>query len=207
MLNQLNNHYPVRYTVLGLCAFGLALALFSLVAFGVGWLALLCFRAAGTGGVRHAPVAPPAQLPGHRAPALPAGVHPPRDPPVLHRKRQRGGAVLAPAALAGLPARQGRPDKRPFGTQLDVAQQGYEWINHSLQPTGWRRTISASGPSATSGCTQPYDASVFNISAMSFGALSANAILALNAGAKKGGFAHDTGEGSISNTTACTAAT
>jgi len=45
MLNQLNNHYPVRYTVLGLCAFGLALALFSLVAFGVGWLALLCFGA------------------------------------------------------------------------------------------------------------------------------------------------------------------
>ncbi len=47
-------------------------------------------------------------------------------------------------------------------------------------------------------CTQPYSASIFNISAMSFGALSGNAILALNGGAKKGGFAHDTGEGSIS---------
>jgi glutamate synthase domain-containing protein 2 len=51
---------------------------------------------------------------------------------------------------------------------------------------------------AASGCTQPYAMSVFNISAMSFGSLSANAILALNQGAKRGGFAHDTGEGSIS---------
>src|SRR6218665_382365 len=91
---------------------------------------------------------------------------------------------------------KGDPDKRPFGTQLDVAAQGYEWINHSLAPTtlashDFRITI---GP----GRAQPYSASVFNISAMSFGALSANAILALNAGARRGGFAHDTGEGSIS---------
>ncbi|MEO8296471.1 MAG: FMN-binding glutamate synthase family protein [Burkholderiales bacterium] len=88
------------------------------------------------------------------------------------------------------------PDKRPFGTQLDVQALGYEWINHSLSPTtlasaDFRTTIGA-------GRAQPYSASVFNISAMSFGALSANAILALNGGAKKGGFAHDTGEGSIS---------
>ena len=91
---------------------------------------------------------------------------------------------------------KGEPDKRPFGTQLDVGAKGYEWINHSIAPSriashDFRITI---GPDTA----QPYQASVFNISAMSFGALSANAILALNAGAKKGGFAHDTGEGSIS---------
>lgn len=93
---------------------------------------------------------------------------------------------------------KGDPDKRPFGTQLDQRAAGYEWINHSLLPTeiatlDFRVTVG-SAPS----CTQPYSASVLNISAMSFGALSANAILALNGGAKKGGFAHDTGEGSIS---------
>ncbi len=91
---------------------------------------------------------------------------------------------------------KGEPDNRPFGTQLDVTRQGYEWINHSMFPTvlpssDFRVTI---GPTAT----QPYDCSIFNISAMSFGSLSANAILALNKGAKLGGFAHDTGEGSIS---------
>ena len=91
---------------------------------------------------------------------------------------------------------KGESDKRPFGTQLDVGAKGYEWINHSMAPThiashDFRITVGAD-------CAQPYEASVFNISAMSFGALSANAIRALNAGARKGGFAHDTGEGSIS---------
>jgi glutamate synthase domain-containing protein 2 len=94
---------------------------------------------------------------------------------------------------------KGESDKRPFGTQKDVGATGYEWISHSLVPShvaseDFRVTIGAGGSS----CTQPYNASIFNISAMSFGALSANAILALNAGAKRGGFAHDTGEGSIS---------
>ena len=91
---------------------------------------------------------------------------------------------------------KGEPDKRPFGTQMNVGAIGYEWINHSLAPStlashDFRVVIGE-------GRAQPYDASIFNISAMSFGALSANAVLALNAGAKKGGFAHDTGEGSIS---------
>jgi glutamate synthase domain-containing protein 2 len=94
---------------------------------------------------------------------------------------------------------KGESDKRPFGTQRDVMATGYEWISHSMVPTevpseDFRVVIGAGGSS----CTQPYSASVFNISAMSFGALSANAILALNAGARKGRFAHDTGEGSIS---------
>jgi glutamate synthase domain-containing protein 2 len=87
-------------------------------------------------------------------------------------------------------------DKRPFGTQLDVYAAGYEWVNHSIQPAkvphhDFRIVIGA-------GRAQPYSASIFNISAMSFGALSANAIRALNKGAKMGNFMHDTGEGSIS---------
>jgi len=102
---------------------------------------------------------------------------------------------------------KGEPDNRPFGTQLNVTLAGYEWINHSMQPTqlashDFRIVIggASDGAAATAAhlCTQPYSSSVFNISAMSFGALSANAILALNQGAKLGGFAHDTGEGSIS---------
>ena len=88
------------------------------------------------------------------------------------------------------------PDKRPFGTQLDVYAPGYEWINHSISPC----TVPSADFRLTIGehTRQPYSASVFNISAMSFGALSANAIRALNLGAKTGNFAHDTGEGSIS---------
>ncbi len=94
---------------------------------------------------------------------------------------------------------KGAPDKRPFGTQKDVTAEGYEWLSHSVAPTtvpshDFRVTIGGGGTS----CTQPYSASIFNISAMSFGALSANAILALNSGAARGGFAHDTGEGSVS---------
>lgn len=87
-------------------------------------------------------------------------------------------------------------DVRPFGTQQDVYGHDYEWINHSMAPTphiehDFRIEIGA-------GTAHPYSASVFNISAMSFGSLSANAIRALNRGAKLGGFYHDTGEGSIS---------
>ena len=99
---------------------------------------------------------------------------------------------------------KGDPDNRPFGTHLDVSLLGYEWINHSMRPTrlaghDFRVQIGdTGGPAHTHPCTQPYSASVFNISAMSFGALSANAIQALNRGAKLGDFAHDTGEGSIS---------
>jgi glutamate synthase domain-containing protein 2 len=88
-------------------------------------------------------------------------------------------------------------DKRPFGTQLPVYSDGFEWMLHSLAPHPHAREpyrVTIGGPA----CTQPYSASVLNISAMSFGALSANAIRALNGGAKIGGFAHDTGEGGFS---------
>ena len=88
-------------------------------------------------------------------------------------------------------------DKRPFGTQENVYTDGYEWMHHSVAPKPHateKFRITIGGPE----CTKPYSASVFNISAMSFGALSPNAVRALNAGAKKGGFAHDTGEGGVS---------
>jgi glutamate synthase domain-containing protein 2 len=86
---------------------------------------------------------------------------------------------------------------RPFGTQLDVYAQGYEWLRHSIAPAPVAKDVfraSVGGPD----CAKPYSISVFNISAMSFGSLSANAIRALNRGAKLGGFAHDTGEGGYS---------
>ena len=88
-------------------------------------------------------------------------------------------------------------DKRPFGTQNDVYASGYEWLHHSMAPKLAAKEpfrIQIGGPD----CTKPYSASILNISAMSFGALSPNAIRALNTGARKGGFAHDTGEGGYS---------
>jgi glutamate synthase domain-containing protein 2 len=93
---------------------------------------------------------------------------------------------------------KGLAGERPFGTLLDVYRDGYEFIGHSsvpvqaADPETFR--IQIGGPA----CAKPYCGSVYNISAMSFGSLSANAIRALNAGAKRGGFSHDTGEGSIS---------
>ncbi|MEP5631629.1 MAG: FMN-binding glutamate synthase family protein [Tateyamaria sp.] len=92
---------------------------------------------------------------------------------------------------------KGVEDKRPFGTQKRVYDSGYEWITHSIAPkhiADHDFRVHIGGPD----CKHPYDASIYNISAMSFGSLSGNAILALNKGAQKGGFAHDTGEGSIS---------
>lgn len=88
------------------------------------------------------------------------------------------------------------PDAQAFGTSLAIKEAGHEWMGHSMAPTvlpthDFRVTI---GPNRA----QPYSASLFNISAMSFGALSANAIRALNLGARQGNFAHDTGEGSLS---------
>lgn len=87
-------------------------------------------------------------------------------------------------------------DKRPFGSLLHMYEEGFEWMNHSLAPT--RLTDSDFRVVIGKRCEKPYSASVFNISAMSFGSLSANAILSLNTGARMGGFYHDTGEGSIS---------
>lgn len=86
----------------------------------------------------------------------------------------------------------------PFGTLIDTYRTGYEWIGHSLSAIDKSQVsdlrVTVGGPD----CRQPYSASILNISAMSFGALSRNAILALNHGAGQGGFAHNTGEGGLS---------
>lgn len=88
-------------------------------------------------------------------------------------------------------------ETHPFGTELNVEAENYKWMKHSIYPT----PILTEVPRETIGgkeCKHPYSASIFNISAMSFGALSKNAVMALNLGAKAGNFFHDTGEGGIS---------
>jgi glutamate synthase domain-containing protein 2 len=90
-------------------------------------------------------------------------------------------------------------DTTPFGTQLNVYEVGYEWLNHSITPLPHNKVdhnprVLVGGPD----CKQPYSASIYNVSAMSYGSLSKNAIMALNGGAKIGGFAHNTGEGGLS---------
>lgn len=88
-------------------------------------------------------------------------------------------------------------DTLPFGTQRNVYSEGYEWISHSLAPKhvdAKALRVVVGGPQ----CRQPYSAALFNISAMSYGALSKNAVQALNGGAQLGGFYHNTGEGGLS---------
>ncbi len=92
---------------------------------------------------------------------------------------------------------KGALETLPFGTQLDVHAEHYEWVNHSIVPKKLEMKdvrVTVGGPD----CKQPYSACVLNISAMSYGALSSAAVSALNLGAKKGGFFHNTGEGGIS---------
>ncbi len=90
-------------------------------------------------------------------------------------------------------------DTTPFGTQMDVYESGYEWMDHSIYAIN---LIDVAHDSRVlvggQDCTQPYEASILNISAMSFGSLSENAVLAMNKGAKIGGFAQNTGEGGLS---------
>ena len=90
-------------------------------------------------------------------------------------------------------------DTEPFGTQLNVYGEGYQWMNHSIAALDPHeieqdQRLIVGGPD----CIQPYSSSVLNISAMSFGSLSAHAVMAMNGGAAIGGFAHNTGEGGIS---------
>ncbi len=198
-LLTLNRYFPIRYTAWLLCAVGLLLCTFTWVAFGTGGLLALVFALLLGLGLRDVLQTRHSIL---------------RNYPVIGhlrfllefiRPEMRQYFIESDTEAAPFSRQQrslvyqrskGAQDKRPFGTQMDVGATGYEWINHSLVPTelpthDFRVTIGAQRE-------QPYSASVFNISAMSFGALSANAILALNAGAQRGGFAHDTGEGSIS---------
>jgi glutamate synthase domain-containing protein 2 len=201
-LDKLDRHFPVRYGPWLTCVAGTLLFGFTWVAFGtLGPLALLCLFGAllGLRDVRQSRHAVIRNYPviGHIRYLL-EFIRPEirqyfieSDREAVPFSRQQRSIVYQRA--------KGEGDKRPFGTQLDVHETGYEWINHSMAPTKLATHDFRVGiGSADNGCTQPYDASIFNISAMSFGALSANAILALNGGAKKGRFAHDTGEGSIS---------
>jgi glutamate synthase domain-containing protein 2 len=92
---------------------------------------------------------------------------------------------------------KGQVDTLPFGTRRDVYETGHTWVNHSLDPVHPKKgadRITIGG----SACTQKYSSSVLNVAAMSYGALSRNAIAALNGGANRGDFAHNTGEGAIS---------
>ncbi len=92
---------------------------------------------------------------------------------------------------------KGIKDEQAYGTERDVMEPGYEWLLqsiHSFDPPKQVPTVRIGGPD----CTRPYDIALLNVSAMSFGALSAAALTALNQGAAKGGFAHDTGEGGLS---------
>ena len=201
-LHRLDRLFPVRYTVWGLTGIGtLAFALAWLLLDMSGAPALLCLFLLALGWRdthqrRHA-VLRNYPIIGHLRFLL-EFIRPEMrqyfiesDSEAAPFSRQQRSLIYQRA--------KGEADNRPFGTQLDVQAGGYEWINHSMAPAAvdghdFRVTIGGGGTS----CSQPYSASIFNISAMSFGALSANAILALNGGAKKGGFAHDTGEGSIS---------
>ncbi len=199
MLHYLNTLFPVRYTVMGLCGFGLLLSVFSLVVFGVGvvafllfagllWLGVYDLRQTKRSVLRNYPII------GHIRYML-EYVRPEIRQYFIESDSEATPFSRSQRSLVYQRAK-GDPDKRPFGTQLDVHAEGYEWMNHSIAPS----TVASHDFRITVGpdTAQPYAMSVFNISAMSFGALSANAILALNKGAKMGGFAHDTGEGSIS---------
>ncbi|MDQ6834924.1 MAG: FMN-binding glutamate synthase family protein [Actinomycetota bacterium] len=87
-------------------------------------------------------------------------------------------------------------DEQAYGTERDVAEPGYEWLLqsiHSFDPPKEPPRVRVGGPD----CAHPYEMALLNVSAMSFGALSGNALTALNQGAAKGGFAHDTGEGGL----------
>jgi glutamate synthase domain-containing protein 2 len=200
MLAFLESLYPLRYTVVGVCVLGLAASLADLLLFGNGLASAFLFAALVLVGVRDVRQSRHAILRnypviGHLR-FLFEYVRPELRQYFIESDNEAAPFSRAQRSLVYQRAK-GAPDNRPFGTQLDVGKQGYEWINHSMFPTtlvtsNFRLTI---GPERE----QPYDCSIFNISAMSFGSLSGNAIMALNKGAKLGGFAHDTGEGSISS--------
>ena len=200
MLDRLNALYPVRYTAMVASVMGLLLSLFTVVGFGVGWFMLLLFGALTAVGLRdltqrYSAVRRNYPIIGNLR-FMMEKIRPEIRQYFLESDTEATPFARPQRSLVYARAKNDI-DKRPFGTQLNVKAGGHEWINHSIAPSridthDFRVTVG--GPD----CTQPYEASVFNISAMSFGALSANAVLALNAGAQQGRFAHDTGEGSIS---------
>ena len=209
MLHFLDSLFPIRYTAFGVSVLGLLLSLFALLGLGAGGWAVLLFTtlvAIGVYDVRQNKRSILRNYPiiGHLRFML-EFIRPEMRQYFIESDAEATPFSRSQRSLVYQRAK-GDSDKRPFGTQLDVHAEGYEWMNHSVAPSKvashdfrvWIGGAPGSVLEGVSGCTQPYHASIFNISAMSFGALSANAILALNAGAKRGGFAHDTGEGSIS---------
>ena len=104
--------------------------------------------------------------------------------------------MRAPSSTTGA---EGRASVKSFGTELEVRQPGYEYLTHATLPAppaaSSEHRVTIGGPQ----CAQPYDASLFNISAMSYGSLSVNAVRAMSAGAAKGGFLHETGEGGLTS--------
>ena len=209
MLHFLDSLFPIRYTAFGVSVLGLLLSLFALLGLGAGGWAVLLFAtlvAIGVYDVRQSKRSILRNYPiiGHLRFML-EFIRPEMRQYFIESDAEATPFSRSQRSLVYQRAK-GDSDKRPFGTQLDVHAEGYEWMNHSVAPSKvashdfrvWIGGAPGSVLEGVSGCTQPYHASIFNISAMSFGALSANAILALNAGAKRGGFAHDTGEGSIS---------
>ncbi len=200
MLDKLNQIYPVRYTAF---IASVVLLVFSLLGAGVmglsGWwpIVFLALSVVGLYDLQQSHHAILRNYPiiGHLRFMLEA-IRPEMRQYFLESETEAAPFSRAQRTLVYTRAK-GQSDKRPFGTQLDVRGMGYEWINHSMVPSqlaGHNFRVKV----GSKDCTQPYDISLFNVSAMSFGALSANAIQALNLGAKMGGFAHDTGEGSIS---------
>ena len=199
MLHRLKAIFALRYATLACCVLVLLLSLFLLLVYGMGWGLLLGAAGLVALGVHdllqtHHSILRNYPVIGHLRFVL-EFVRPEIRQYFIESDNEAAPFSRSQRSLVYQRAK-GESDKRPFGTQLDVQAPGFEWINHSVAPSqlathDFRITI---GPETA----QPYSASVFNISAMSFGALSANAVLALNAGAKRGGFAHDTGEGSIS---------
>ena len=205
--------HAVRFSSLALCALGAVLSLAWMALLGAGWvaglLALLFLALAGVGAwdlvqTRHA-ILRNYPILGHLRFAL-EFIRPEIRQYFIEGDVEQGEPFTRAQRSVVYQRAKGVPDVRPFGTKLDVSGNGYEWINHSLQTThieshDFRIWIGGQPGALREGrspCTQPYNASVFNISAMSFGALGANAIQALNLGAKMDGFAHDTGEGGIS---------
>ena len=199
MLHRLKAIFALRYATLACCVLVLLLSLFLLLVYGMGWGLLLGAAGLVALGVHdllqtHHSILRNYPVIGHLRFLL-EFVRPEIRQYFIESDNEAAPFSRSQRSLVYQRAK-GESDKRPFGTQLDVQAPGFEWINHSVAPSqlathDFRITI---GPETA----QPYSTSVFNISAMSFGALSANAILALNAGAKRGNFAHDTGEGSIS---------
>jgi glutamate synthase domain-containing protein 2 len=200
MLDKLNQIYPVRYTAFIASVVLLALSLLGAGALGLsGWWPMVFLALCGVGiydlQQSHHAILRNYPIIGHLRFMLET-IRPEIRQYFLESETEAAPFSRAQRTLVYTRAK-GQSDKRPFGTQLDTRAMGYEWINHSIAPShlaGHDFRVKVGGKD----CTQPYDISLFNVSAMSFGALSANAIQALNLGAKMGGFAHDTGEGSIS---------